>query len=400
MTERFDVVVIGLGGLGSATAWQLARRGFAVLGLEQFELGHVRGASHGDSRIVRMSYHTPLYVAAARRAYSDWAQLEADSGVGLVIPCGGIDVFPVGAAIDPSDYVESMTAAGVRFDVWDASVSQQRFPGVRVPEGATVLHQEHTGMVPAGLATRTMQDRARAHGAQLRDRVRVTAVRDLSEGGPDDPDDPDGGCEVECEDGTVYRCRSVVVTADAWTNDVLAGLDVRVPLTVTKEHVVHFDVSGSPERHAQQAFPVWIWMDDPSFYGFPSYGEASVKVGQDCGGVPVDPDLRTFDPDPEYLERMREFVSRTIPGAGDVVRVTTCLYTLTPDRDFVVGRVPGHPRVSVGLGAAHGFKFAPWFGRVLADLATDQSDPDDDLSVFALDRAALTDGATVAHWLV
>ncbi len=383
-----DVLVVGLGALGSATSWQLARRGVRVVGLERFELGHVRGASHGDSRIIRLSYHTPAYVRAARQAYTDWAEVEADSGRRLVLRCGGVDVFPAGAAIDVADYTSSMDAERVPFEVLDASRSRERWPGLTVPDGATVLHQESTGIVPAGLGTATLQERARAHGAVLHERCEVVELADLGD-----------SVLATCADGSAYEAASAVVTADAWTNAVLAGLDIRLPLTVTKEHVVHFDVSGSADLHRPGAFPVWIWMDDPSFYGFPTYGEPSVKVGQDCGGRPVDPDTRDFAPDPDYLRLMRDTVRERIPGAGEVTRVTTCLYTLTPDRDFVAGVVPGHPRVAVGLGAAHGFKFAPWLGGALADLAT-TGRTDREVAAFALDRPALTDPAAPARWLV
>jgi len=384
-----DVVVVGLGGLGSAAAWQLARRGARVIGLERFEFGHVRGASHGDSRIIRLSYHTPGYVRAAAEAYADWAELEADSGRALVLRCGGVDVFPDGAAIDARDYTASLTVAGVPFTTMDAAAARERWPALAVPPGSLVLHQEQTGIVPATLAAATMRQRAAAHGALLRERSPVLTLRET-----------DGGVEVECADGSRVRAGSAVVTADAWTNQVLAGLPASLPLTVTKEHAVHFDVPARSEAaHATGAFPVWIWMDDPSYYGFPSYGEATVKVGQDCGGLPVDPDTRDFEADPGYVTAMRAFVGRLVPAAGGVRRVTTCLYTLTPDRDFVVGPVPGHEAVVVGLGAAHGFKFAPWFGRVLADLATSGT-TGSDVEAFRLDRAALTDPAAVPHWLV
>ena len=206
--------------------------------------------------------------------------------------------------------------------------------------------------------------------------------------------------QVTLAGGDVLVAGRVVVTADAWTNQVLAGLGVSLPLTVTKEHVVHFAVDAAHAAdHAPGPFPVWIWMDDPSYYGFPTYRESSVKVGQDCGGEPIDPDTNDGRPDPAYVERLRDFVRARIPGAGEVARVTTCQYTLTPDRDFVVGLVPGHERVVVGLGAAHGFKFAPWFGRVLADLALTGA-TDSDVAAFRPDRDALRDSAAPARWLV
>jgi len=401
MTERFDVVVVGLGGLGSATAWQLARRGARVLGLERFALGHVRGASHGDSRIIRLSYHSPGYVANAREAYADWADLAADSGVPQVTRCGGADIFPVGAAIPLADYAEAMTAEGVPFELLDAGTSRRRFPALAVPDGADVLYSERSGYVQPSAATATMQRRAIAHGAVLREHSQVVELVQLVDGpvGRGGPGRVDAGVRVRCADGSTFEAGSAVVTADAWTNQVLAGLDVTLPLTVTKEQVVHFDVRGREATHTAPVMPIWIWMDDPSYYGFPTVGEPTVKVGQDCGGDPIDPDLRDFEPMAGALDRMRAFVQEVIPGAGEVTRVTTCLYTLTPDRDFVAGLVPGHERVTVGLGAAHGFKFAPWFGRVLADLAT-LGTTSSDLAAMQLDRPALTDPSAPARWLV
>ena len=165
----------------------------------------------------------------------------------------------------------------------------------------------------------------------------------------------------------------MLLCADAWTNELLAHVGARLPLEVTREQVTYFrpaDLSG----FAAGRFPVWIWMDDPSFYGFPVYGEAAVKAAQDVGGARVTARTRTFEPDPAALARLEGFLARRLPGALAPDPVTrTCLYTLTPDRDFVLGPLPGRERVLVALGAAHGFKFAPLLGRILAELASDGS---------------------------
>ena len=393
--DVYDVAVVGLGGLGSATAWQAARRGKRVLGLERFSLGaHHHGATHGDTRIIRLSYHTPAYVAAAMETYQDWSALETDCGEPLVERTGGVDLFPVGAAIEVEDYVDSMTAMGVPYEVLTAAVARGRWPGLAVPDGATVVFQDRTGIAPPSRGVQAMQAQATRFGADLRGDQQVVELADLA----------GEAVSLRTADGERYLARRVVVAADAWTNDVLASLDASVPLTVTKEQTVHFAVGDGDEEgrggtHSFGAFPVWIWMDDPSYYGFPSFREASVKVAQDCGGLPVDPDARTFEPDREMLARTQAFVRDLVPGAGDVLRVSTCLYTLTPDRDFVVDRVPGHDNVVVGLGAAHGFKFAPWFGRVLADLATTGS-TSSDIGAFTMTRRALTDPDAPQTWLV
>ncbi|MFC4784790.1 N-methyl-L-tryptophan oxidase [Nocardioides sp. MAHUQ-72] len=386
MGETFDHVVVGLGALGSATAHQLARRGHSVLGLERFALGHDRGASHDTSRILRHSYHTEEYVRLTHEAYDDWSRLERDSAERLVTVVGGLDLFPPDPAIPMVDYVDSLAAAGVPFELLDVSGVAERWPQFSLPAGTVGLFQERAAIVPAGRGTRVMQQQAVRHGAVLRDRSRVEEVRDL---GP-------AGIEVTAG-GATYRCRSLVICADAWTNDALAGLGHRVPLTVTLEQVTYF-APQRPVLFDPGRLPLWIWMDEPSFYGFPCYGDATVKAAQDCGGPPVDPDARGSEVDEEMLTLLSDHVHRILPGAGRPVRSLRCQYTLTPDRDFVLDRVPGHPAVVVGLGAAHGFKFAPTFGRLLADLATGERDVVS--TTFALDRPALTDPDYAAHWLV
>jgi sarcosine oxidase len=382
MPEAFDVAVVGLGALGSATAHQLARRGLSVLGLERFELGHHRGASHDTSRILRHSYHTPEYVRLTQDAYDDWARLSSWAGRDLVTTVGGLDLFPPDPAIPLVDYTESLTEVGIGFELLDVDAIGERWPQFSLPTGTVGLYQERGAIVPAGPGTSVMQDLARRHGAVLRDHTQVASV---------------SGASVTLADGTTYSCGGVVVCADAWTGPLLTPLGIHLPLTVTLEQATYF----APERPADFApgrMPLWIWMDEPSFYGFPSYGEPTVKAAQDCGGPVIDPDARGTEPDPAMLDLLAGHVRAMLPGAGPPVRSLRCQYTLTPDRDFVIDRVPGHPSLVVGLGAGHGFKFAPTFGRLLADLVTGERDAVS--PTFALDRPALTEPSYAAHWLV
>jgi sarcosine oxidase len=387
VSESVDYVVAGLGALGSATAMELAGRGHSVIGLEKFALGHARGASHDTSRILRHSYHTPAYVRLTQEAYADWARLEEDTGTALVTVVGGLDLFPPDAAIAPIDYLASLDEVGIDYDLLDREEVQARWSQLRLPVGTVALHQADGAIVPAGRGTRTMQQRAKALGADLRERAPVTGLRDL---GPT-------GVEVETAHGRI-RCRGLVVCVDAWTNDVVAPLGLHVPLEVTLEQVTYFRPER-PDDFAPGRLPLWIWMDDPSFYGFPCYGEPTIKAAQDCGGPRVDPDRRTIDVDPDMQRLLAEHMASVLPRSGEPVRSLRCQYTLTPDRDFVISPVPGHESVVVGLGAAHGFKFAPTFGRLLADLVT-QGSTSSDVSAFALARPALTDPEYQAHWLV
>jgi sarcosine oxidase len=379
-----DYVVVGLGALGSAAAWQLAARGHSVVGLEQFELGHSRGASHDTSRILRHSYHTPAYVRLTCEAYDDWARLEDESGEQLVTVVGGLDLFPADCAISPLDYVASMREVGIEFEELDVAEIRRRWPVFNPPDGTRGLFQARGAIVPAARGTAAMQRLATARGATLLGSTPVTGI-----------DDHGSHVVVETPERN-YTCRGVVVCADAWTNQPLAQLGVLIPLTVTLEQATYFQ-PGDPRPFADM--PLWIWMDEPSYYGFPCYGEATIKAAQDCGGPVVDPDHRTSDPDPEMLERLAGFVGSLLPGSGSPVRSLRCQYTLTPDRDFVLAPVPGHPSVVVGLGAAHGFKFAPTFGRILADLAT-TGETSSDVSALGFDRPGLTDSAYQPNWMV
>lgn len=386
-----DVAVVGLGGLGSAAAYWLARRGVDVIGFEQFELGHVRGASHDHSRIIRRSYHTPEYVNLTAHAYDAWRAVEAESRQRMITITGGIDLFPPDAAIDHRTYTTSLDAERVPYEWIDGAEVRRRWPafatGSVVTDDVMAVYSPQTGIVPAGPGTRVMQELAAARGAALHGNTPVREIRPV-----------DGEVDIVTDEG-VTRVGSVVVTVDGWSNKLLRSLDMEIPLAVTKEQVCYFP-RADLEQFEVGRFPVWIWMDDPSFYGFPLFGELSaVKGAEDCGGRETDPDTRTFDPDLDSLGRLTDFMDRLVGGGFGAPKVTTCLYTLTSDRDFVLDRLPGYPQISVALGAAHGFKFASWFGRTLAGLACgEEAGPE--LAPFAFTRPSLHVPIDRAAWMV
>ncbi|HEV3154912.1 MAG TPA: N-methyl-L-tryptophan oxidase [Candidatus Baltobacteraceae bacterium] len=374
--REFDAVVLGLGGIGSGAAYWLARRGARVLGLEQFQLGHARGESHDHSRIIRLSYHSPTYVQLAKSAYAAWAEVEAEARIPLVVKTGGLDLGPRDGAIPLDGYADAMTACGVPFERLGASEIRARYPAFHIGDDVHALFQEDTGIVAAERATHAHQRLAREMGADLRENVHVRSIHNR-------------GAEVEIEtDGERFCAGQLVIAAGPWTNHALAQFDMRLPLEITKEQVMYFR-PAAPEPFVIGRFPVWIWMDDPSFYGFPIFGEPAVKVTQDAGGQPVDPDTRTYEPDPAIAQRVTGFLHKYLPAAlGTLHLVKTCLYTLTPDRDFIVDTLPEHPNVHVAVGAGHAFKFASVIGRILAGLACEGAG-DADLQPFALDRPIL-----------
>ena len=174
--DEADVIVLGLGGLGSAAAYWLARSGASVIGLERFALGHDRGASQDHSRIIRLSYHDPAYVRLAQAAYDSWAEASAESGAQLVIETGGIDIFPAEGAFDRAAYMAAMDACGVPYERLDGAEAMRRFPELRVDEATEVLFQARTGIAAAARANAAHQRLARAHGADLREHAQVEAI--------------------------------------------------------------------------------------------------------------------------------------------------------------------------------------------------------------------------------
>ena len=246
-----------------------------MLGLERFELGHANGASADHSRIIRLSYHRPDYVRLAKRAYETWSLVEAEADERIVTVTGGLDLWPADPAIPQADYTGSLGAEDVPFELLDAAEITRRWPVWRLTDDVTGVWQAQGGIADPYRGNAAHRRLATARGATLLDRTPVDAIREVG-----------GAYEVDAG-GTTYGAGRVVIAADAWTNDLLAHFDRRLPLTVTKEQVTYF-AAPDPAAFAPDRFPVWIWMDDPSFYGFPTYGEAGPKVAQDCGGTAGD----------------------------------------------------------------------------------------------------------------
>jgi sarcosine oxidase len=388
MRRDYEYIVLGLGGWGSAAAYWLSRRaGADVLGLEQFELGHVRGESQDHSRIIRLSYHTPEYVELAKHAYTAWREVERDSGEQLVLRTGGLDFAPRESAIPLTNYSGSMDAAGVPYEHLDAAEIRRRWPQLTVTDDIHGLFQPESGIAMAARGNGAHVRMARAHGATLRDQAPVERIR------------PGGGEMEVVAGGVAYRCRKLVIAAGAWSNGALTHFGMHLPLRVTKEQVTYF---GTPHQADFQPdrFPVWIWMDDPCFYGIPAFGEAGPKVGQDAGGLETTADTRSFEPDQAALKRTVDFLGRYIPKAlGPIIYTKTCLYTLTPDRDFVLDRLPDYPNVAVGIGGGHGYKFASLIGRILSELAIDGS-TEHNIEPFRIDRAILQLANPPANYMV
>lgn len=386
MNEDFPIIVIGCGGLGSAATYWLAREaGAAVLCLEQFELGHHRGASQDHSRIIRLAQHQDVYANLAPPAYDAWHEVEETSGVTLVTRTGGLVIEDVaareGAATGTRNmdgYAEVMRRHGVAFEDLDARAVTDRWPQFRLNGDERAIYQSESGIVDAAKANATHVALARAAGATVRDRTPVRALR------------PRGDRVEVVTDQETYLAERVVIAADAWTNHLLGDVGRQLPLTVTQEQVTYY-ATPHLRDFAPDRFPVFMWHGADNFYGFPVYGEVATKLGQHNGGGPTTADERTFTPDPVREQRQRDFLGQHLPGfLGPTLYTKTCLYTLPPDQHFVLDTIPEHPHIAVAVGAGHAYKFASLIGRILADLALDGR-TDHAINDFRLDRPALTD---------
>lgn len=375
----YKFAVIGCGVIGSSAVYWLSRSaGADVIGFERHPLGHDKGASGDHSRIIRLSYHAPEYTALTPHTYTAWGEVEVESGLQLVVKCGGVDIPPVDQPELIDEYAHAMTVAGIPFEDLDGAQAMRRFPQFTLDPRNRVVFQAESGLVDPRKAIHTQIALARGRGATVFDNTPVTKLVPER-----------GGFRIITPNGE-FNAETVIVAADAWTNEVLTETGVRFPLTVTEEQVTYF-ATPRVREFMPDRFPIWISHGEDSFYGFPIYGEVATKAGLDIGGDEVTPETRVWEPNPRPYKKLVDFLERTIPGSlGPALMTRTCLYTMPPDRDFIIDRVPGHDRLIVAQGAAHGAKFACVLGKIVSQLAHDQVS-EHAIDRFAATRLALTD---------
>ncbi|MCC6792223.1 MAG: N-methyl-L-tryptophan oxidase [Thermomicrobiales bacterium] len=376
MRSGYEVVVVGGGVIGCATAYALARAGRRVALVEQFAIGHELGSSHGPTRIIRLAYDGDDYVALAGASYEAWRRLASESGQELLVPTGGLDIgVPDAFALDGIRATFERT--GVPFELLDRDEIQRRFPQFTIPEGTIGIYQADYGLLAADRCVATLAAEARRHGAEFHEGERVLTVR------------PEGeGVTVATESGTI-RADRVVLSAGSWSRPLLAALGLDLPLRVLKEQLAFF-AAGNPGDYVPGRLPLVIHrFPGTTSLGsvFPIYGHAGVKVMIDRIGTEVAPDDPDRSIDAASLDRLRDYAMAMMPGlTGKVIDAVSCRYTMTPDEDFVLDRHPAHPNIVVAASCSgHGFKFAPVIGEILADLALDGATPHD-ISRFRLER--------------
>lgn len=371
---HYDVIVVGVGGMGSATAYHLARRGARALGLERYDIPHAMGSSHGVNRIIRMAYfEDPSYVPLLSRSYELWHQLEEVSGERLLVITGGIDAAPEDHRVFTGS-LESCRLHGLDHEVLDAGDVARRFPGYRLPEGHMAVFQPDGGYVMSERCIVAHVEAAVAHGAEVHGRERVVGWEPLGD-----------GVRVTTDRGE-YTADRMVVTAGAWT---MGLVDPMSGLATPERQVLGWFQPRRPELFTPERFPIFnLEVDEGHFYGFPIETIPGFKIGlyhhleED-----VDPDTMDREPNASDEAALRVAVDRYFPdAAGPVLTLKTCLFTNSPDEHFILDTHPELSQVVIGAGfSGHGFKFSAVVGEILADLALEGTTTHD-ISILRMGR--------------
>jgi sarcosine oxidase len=357
-SSSYDVIVVGLGGMGSAAARHLAARGQRVLGLERFTPAHDRGSSHGGTRIVRQAYiEDPAYVPLLLHAYELWEQAGKEADADLLTRTGALYLGPPGS-VAVAGSLASAREWGLPHEVLDAAAVRDRFPTLTPQPGDVGVFEERAGYVRPEAAVAVHLELAARDGAELRFDEQVELWSTSGDG------------VVVSTGSRTYNAGALVLAPGAWAPRLLA--DLGLPLAVDRQVQYWFDPPGgtAPYEH----HPVFLAeLDGDLVYGIPAVDGPSggMKVAFHRRRHPADPDaLDRVVTDAEVAE-IRAAAARVAPGVpGTLNRATVCMYTLTPDEHFVIGRHPAHERVVIACGfSGHGFKFVPVVGEILADLA-------------------------------
>ena len=375
--SHFDVIVIGLGAMGSATAKELAGRGARVLGLERFRTPHTLGSTHGRSRIIREAYFEhPLYVPLVRRAYEKWEALEREAGRTLFVRTGGLMIGPADGVL-VGGALRSAREHGIAHELLDVDAMARRYPEFRLERDWVALLEHRAGLLLPEACIESCLAGARAGGAELRadepatrweaggGRVRVTTARET------------------------YEARHLVIAGGAWMPELLDGL---VPLTVERQMLHWFEPVAARERFGPARCPIALWEYAPDrfFATFTDLGDG-VKAGIHHEGELTTPAgvRRTTSADEDAM--VRALMERVMPdAAGRQLESRVCLYTNTPDGHFIIDHHPAHREVTVlSPCSGHGFKFASAIGEIAAELALDGGSRFD-LEPFRIDRFART----------
>ena len=361
----YDVIVVGLGGMGSATAYQLAGRGKKVLGLDRHTPAHDRGSSHGGSRLIRQAYfEDPAYVPLLLRAYELWKRLEAETGQDLMTLCGGLMLGPRGSKVLEGS-LRSAREHDLPYELLEAEEVRRRFPALAPDRETIALYERRAGFVRPEATINVHLERAATLGAELRFEEPIISWEAAASG---------DGVRVETP-VAAYEAERLVIVPGAWAPALLT--DLSLPLEPERRVIYWFEPERGTESFLPGNFPVFIWEphDGNTFSCFPLLeGERGVKaVFFRAGGVTCTPETLDRQVRDEEIEFMRGYLDEHVPSlAGRCLATDVCMYTNTPDEHFVIDLHPNYQQVSFASPCSgHGYKFASVVAEILADLATD-----------------------------
>jgi sarcosine oxidase len=380
MAIHTDILIIGGGVMGCAAAYHLAKAGQRVTLIEQFSIGTAQGSSHGPSRIIRLNYEGVDYVQLARAAYAEWHALEQTCGEKLLFYTGGMDIGEPSAL---TEMHQTLRDANVNFDFIDSREIMRRSPQLRVPEHFVGLFQPEYAILLADKCIAHMARLAIKHGANIYEGEKAHSITPHTHG------------VTVATDRATYHAAKLIIAAGSWMRPLLRPLGLELPLTVTKETIAYFK-PADPAPFMWDRFPLFLQrFPDSTVIGnaFPIIGHEGVKMIFDRHGPVVDPFDTDRSPDTAQFSKIRDYARQMLPNLGEnIIEVVTCRYTLTPDEDFIIDKLPKYPHIVIGSPCSgHGFKFGITIGHILADLVM-TGNSDLPVQRFRLDRPALHGG--------
>lgn len=371
--NTYDAIVVGLGAMGSAALYQLAKRGRRVLGIDMFPLGHTNGSSHGRHRMTRRGNYQAGYEPLIARSFELWPVLEAETGRNILNLIGEVTL---GGPYEENfrRHFSGDLARDGRRELLDEQALAERFPGVRLHEGMVATYEREAGYLRPEVAIGAHLEVAARHGAEIRRPETLHGWR--SDG---------AGVVVETSAAT-YRAERLILAAGPWSAELLA--ERHLPLQVVRIVNVHFQPTRPEWWTAEAGAPDFILsVPEGQFYGMPSIEGAGVKIGRHDNGEPTTARSVRRDIDDAERDELRNVLDRYLPGAtGPILSELTCMYTMTPDEYYIVERHAEQRQVVYGCGfSGTGFKYSCVIGEILADLAID-GDTRFDISIFSSAR--------------
>ncbi|XP_061538108.1 peroxisomal sarcosine oxidase [Phycodurus eques] len=375
--EVYDYIVIGAGVQGSFTAYQLVKRKKKTLLLEQFTLPHTRGSSHGQTRMIRKAYDQNFYTHMMDEGYELWAQLEREAGVKLFRRTGLLVMGPENSR-SYLDFKSTLEKNKIPMVVLTPDNFNQHIPNVILADGDGALVDTTAGVLYADRALKVAQGQFHKLGGVIKDQEKVTDIK------------PGLTVTVSTSAG-VYQAKGLVITAGAWANELLAHVNLHLPLEVMRINVCYWKEKVPDSYHVNKRFPCFLLTEGEEakdhIYGLPSNEYPGLMKICYHYGSETDPDQRDKKTDCADIDILRRYIARYLPGViPEPAVVESCMYTLTPDRHFVVDRHPAYGNIVIGTGfSGHGFKFGPVIGKLLCELSLGEV-PSYDLSPFQISR--------------